>query len=76
MLAEGRQNCTKSVVLILLHSALPCTNGSIRLADGATPESAGEVEVCSGGEWGTENIEESDVEEICTTLGFQRPVGA
>lgn len=54
---------------------IPCTNDSIRLVNGTTNGTTGEVEVCSGGEWGTENVEDSDAEELCRVLGYQQVVG-
>lgn len=49
-----------------------CTDGSVRLDGGATPDE-GRVEYCMGGRWGTvcdEMWGAPDVAVVCTQLAF------
>ena len=63
-------NHTQDVGVMCLES---CTNGTLRVAGGDTPN-MGRVEVCYNGEWGTicdKGWDTNDVKVACYQLGFE-----
>ena len=51
-------------------AAQSCTNGTLRLING-TVESAGRVELCINGVWGTVcNLDNHDAQVVCRQMGY------
>ena len=58
--------------LYLITAAQPCTNETLRLVDGPV-ESAGRVEICINGVWGTvchNGWDNNDTRVVCEQLGY------
>ena len=59
-------------MIIMRFLTAPCTNGSIQLTGGSTPNS-GRVEVCMNNTWGLicrDYWDNNDVAVICRQLGY------
>ena len=72
-MAKHQVNCI--IIIIFLSTPDPsinCTNGDIRLADGAT-DNEGRVEICFDNHWGAlcdNGWDNNDAMVVCRQLGF------
>ncbi|KAL5460311.1 hypothetical protein EMCRGX_G033753 [Ephydatia muelleri] len=72
----GLLDCTHYQDAGVVCIAPPCTNGALRLADGADKYS-GRLEVCNGGQWGTvcgKDVSSDLATTACGLLGFDSKV--
>ena len=68
-----------NLVFILYAATRRCTNGTVRLVNGSL-DSAGRVEICINGVWGTVcgqwyNWSENEARVVCRQLGYSVNTG-
>ena len=70
---QGLQ-CDCGYIVSLLTDKAECTEGEVRLVDGAV-ESEGRVEMCVNGRWGTacadSSWDDTDAQTVCKQMGFE-----